>query len=135
MVHALTEIWRVLVPAGFLIDLRPFQAKPPLEYVADEEVTPVGFIDSTAGVPDDHAANAAITHMTGAGLFSLELDDSFELRTYWDSSAEFLTYMDNRTSSTLPPAVRSFLAPGFPDNTILRSRHHMIIARYRKQSS
>lgn len=132
MVHALMEIWRVLVPGGFLIDLRPFHDKPPLESLVGEGVTPVGYIDASAEVYKDHAANAAIERMIEAELFILEQNDSFELRTYWDTSEAFLDYMDNRSLATLPADTRAIIEQGLPENATLRSRLNMIIARYRK---
>ncbi|MCA9910725.1 MAG: hypothetical protein KC519_18845, partial [Anaerolineae bacterium] len=89
MVHALNEIWRVLVPGGALTDLRPFGARWPVEIVSRAEVWPAGLVDGSLSFPDDLAANAAIEHVVATGLFTREQSGSFKLFTYWDTVAEF----------------------------------------------
>ena len=51
MVHALREAWRVLVPGGCLIDLRPLAKDPPLEVIVDDQVEYLtcGFYNGTIG--------------------------------------------------------------------------------------
>jgi len=135
MVHALKELWRVLVPGGFLIDLCPFTARPPLDIIAGDAVLAAGSLDDTEGFPDDLAANDAIKRVTADGWFARERSDSFDLYTYWDTMAEFQVYMDKRMTATLPPETHSraerLLAQHGP-GARLRTHLHMIIARYRK---
>lgn len=135
MVHALNEIWRVLVPGGTLTDLRPFGARWPVEIVSGPEVWPAGLVDGSQDFPDDLAANAAIKHVAAAGLYSRERSDSFVLLTYWDTAAEYKTYLDARSHAILPPETLAELtrlqAQHGPD-TRVRTRQTMIIARYRK---
>ena len=57
MIHALKEVWRVLVPRGWLLDVRPFSAKATLEVVAGTQVWLAGRVDESAGLPDNPAAN------------------------------------------------------------------------------
>jgi hypothetical protein len=42
MVHALRESWRVLVPGGSLIDLRPLSASSPVQVVTGNKIVPAG---------------------------------------------------------------------------------------------
>ena len=111
---------RALIPGGFLIDLRPFIARPPVDIIAGDAVRPAGLMDDTEGFPDYLAANDAI-----------ERSDSFDLYTYWDTMTEFQAYVDERMTAILPPETRSraeeLLAQHGPG-----ARLHMIIARYRK---
>ena len=135
MVHALEEIWRVLIQDGFLIDLRPFGEKSSVEVVSGDEVIPTGYIDSSAGFPDDLAANTAIEHMVGSGMLNREKRDSFDLFTYWDTAAEFKAFMDEHSSSILPSETliqAEHLLAQHGSDARLRTRHDMIISRYHK---
>ena len=67
MVHALTEVRRVLTSGGYLIDLRPFTARPPIEIISGDQVIPAGFVDDSHDVPDYLAANDAVAYMTANG--------------------------------------------------------------------
>jgi hypothetical protein len=137
MVHALQEIHRVLIPGGFLIDLRPFIAMPPVDIICGDQVLAAGVIDDSAGVSDDLAANDAIAHVLKGGWFSHEEKASFGLYTYWDTLEAFLTYMDRRMTAILPTETRNqleLLLPRCDRDARIRTRLHMIIARYRKQS-
>ena len=49
MVHALKEIWRVLVLDGIMIDLRPFADNWPLAVVDGGQVYDVGLLDASPG--------------------------------------------------------------------------------------
>lgn len=136
MVHALNEIWRVLSPGGYLIDLRPFVKNWPVEIVTDDEVKVAGMVDDTDGFPADLAANAAVEHVVERGLFIPEKTDSFELFTYWEDVAAFKTYMDQRSTGILEHGALSratqFMAQGGTEAR-LRNRYQMIITRYRRR--
>lgn len=135
MVHALKEIWRVLVPGGYLIDLRPFNETSSVEIVCDDAVIPAGIIDEAAGFPDDLAANRAIKTLADDGLFTIEQNDAFDLLTYWNTYADFKTYMDGRSKAILPSETQAQVIHLFEkhgENTRVRTRIRMIIARYRK---
>jgi hypothetical protein len=61
MVHALSEIRRVLVPDGVLIDLRPFTEEWRIEVLSARETRETGQITpEPVGVADDEAANRAM---------------------------------------------------------------------------
>jgi len=135
MVHALNEIRRVLTSGGYLIDLRPFSAKPPVEIVSGDKIIPAGYVDDSHDFPDYLAANDAVEHMTTNGLFSREQSDTFELYTYWDTISEFETYMDTGTTSILPSETLATVKQVLSrlDSTArIRERLNMTIARYRK---
>lgn len=135
MVHALKEIVRVLVPGGNLIDLRPFNETVPVDVITGDESYYAGIIDGSHEHPDDLAANAAIKQVTVEGLFAREASDSFDLFSYWDSAANLKTWMDERSSSILPPetlAEAGRLMTMHGPNARIRNHLNMIIARYRK---
>jgi hypothetical protein len=135
MVHALKEIRRVLTYGGYLIDLRPFVAKPPIEIVSGDKIIPAGFVDDSHDFPDYLAANDAVAYMTANGLFSHEQSDTFDLYTYWDTMAEFKTYMDTGTTSILPSetlATVEQLLSRLGSTARIRERLNMTITRYRK---
>jgi hypothetical protein len=135
MVHALNEIRRVLTSGGYLIDLRPFIAKPPVEIISGDKIIPAGFIDDSHDFPDYLAANDAVEYMTANGLFSNEQSDTFVLYTYWDTITEFKTYMDTATTSILPSetlATVEQLLSRLGSTARIRERLNMTITRYRK---
>ena len=135
MVHALHEIQRVLIPGGYLIDLRPFIEKPPLEIVSNDEIIPAGFVDTADGYLDDLAANEAMKQVEETGVFIREEAESFKLYQYWDSFTEFTTYMDEKSAMILPPETRALateLVKNRAPDARMRICRPMIIARYRK---
>jgi len=135
MVHALNEIRRVLTSGGYLIDLRPFIAKPPVEIISGDKIIPAGFVDDSHDFPDYLAANDAVEYMTANGLFSNEQSDTFVLYTYWDTITEFKTYMDTDTTSILPSetlATVEQLLSRLGSTARIRERLNMTITRYRK---
>ena len=135
MVHALNEIRRVLTSGGYLIDLRPFIAKPPVEIISGDKIIPAGFVDDSHDFPDYLAANDAVEYMTANGLFSIEQSDTIEIYTYWDTITEFKTYMDTGTTSILPPetlATVEQLLSRLDSHCRTRERLNMTITRYRK---
>jgi hypothetical protein len=138
MVHALEDVWRVLIPGGILLDLRPFSSNPPLEVIdADGIVLPVGRLDDTPGMTEDVAANDAIGRLTRDGLFAQERNGSFPLSSNWDTLDELLAHAStfwvgsmNLTDDVVERA-RS-LMQGAGEGARLRLWMHMVIARYRK---
>ena len=135
MVHALNEIRRVLTSGGYLIDLRPFIAKPPIEIISGNKIIPAGFVDDSQDIPDYLAANDAVEYMTANGLFSHEQSATFELYTYWDTITEFKTYMDTGTTSILPPETLATVEQRLSrlgSTARIRERLNMTITRYRK---
>jgi hypothetical protein len=136
MVHALREIWRVLVPGGILLDLRPFHVPWPLEVVVKDRVTGVGTVNDSASIPDDLAANAALDEAVHQGWFVREQGISFDYAWYWDSTSELKVYYENRSppvhisAAVLGQAHR--LLDEYGHEAQVRIRIHLTLRRYRK---
>lgn len=137
MVHALQETWRVLVPGGHLIDLRPRATNWPLEVVADGQVRLAGKVDNAPFVPDDTAADWAIKRMVREGRFMLEHQASFDCASYWDTLEDMLTYYseDDSPPLTIPDNVlattREFTATATQSSKV-RIRMSIDLSRYYK---
>jgi hypothetical protein len=138
MVHALKEIWRVLIPGQSLIDLRPLGGQSRVEVMAGSQLQFAGLVDESADQQDDLAADNAIAQAVVEGWFSQVRKTFFEYATYWDTPNEMKAYAEARwTKSHLPEPVlartRQLIATSTPP-VKLRIRRKMMIARYRKQS-
>jgi hypothetical protein len=140
MVHALKEIWRVLVPRGWLLDVRPLAANAPLDVVAGDQVRLAGRVDETAGLPDDHASNKALRTTVREGWFVREHQAHFDYAWYWDTLDELHTHIAEKWSNSmqLPAAVgaeaaRLLVANG--TGARVRLRLTVTMARYRKSLS
>jgi hypothetical protein len=137
MVHALREIWRVLIPGGHLIDLRPRATNWPLEVVADGQVMLAGKVDNAPFVPDDSAAESAIQRTVREGLFSPENQVSFDCASYWDTLEGMLAYQaeSDNPSLTVPDDVlvkaHEFSATAHQHSKV-RIRLSMDLVKYRK---
>ena len=135
MVHALSEIHRVLTPGGLLLDLRPISGDTPLEVVRPGRSPELaGYYDEPSDHPDDVAANNAVARAVRRGLFQRERDGSFRFAYYWDSVDEMRAYVKEKwTATRLPGPVsrkaRRLMAPG--DGRV-RARVNMNITRLRK---
>lgn len=89
MVHALSEIRRVLFPNGFLIDLRPILSHWPVEVVSARDFHETGNIqDLPLGLADDWAANRAMAEAQQNGWFTREEEEFFPFYYSWDSPSE-----------------------------------------------
>lgn len=89
MVHALSEIRRVLTPDGILIDLRPFTEEWRIEVVSLRETRKTGFITpQPVGVADDEAANRAMADVESRGWFKREEGIEFPIHYVWDTASE-----------------------------------------------
>jgi hypothetical protein len=137
MVHALKEIWRVLLPRGWLLDVRPLSVNAPLEVVAGNQVWLAGRVDESAGLPDDHAANESLRTMVRDGWFIRERQAHFDYAWYWDTLDELQTHIAEKWSNsvTMPATVENetarLLAAG-GTRARVRLQLTLTIARYRK---
>ena len=136
MVHALREIWRVLIPGKDLIDLRPRSEDLQVEVVAGEQIIFVGVIDESAYLPDDVAADNAVAQLRQEGLFTQKQKAQFDYAMYWDSPDEMQAYARKRwPKSRLPEAVlvrsREFMAVSTVSARV-RIRRKIMIIRYQK---
>src|SRR3989304_4376945 len=68
MVHALSEVWRTLMPGGLVLDIRPYLPFGPLELVDGPIVEQLGRLDEAEFDPGDPAAGARCAPPGGAGF-------------------------------------------------------------------
>ncbi len=137
MVHALKEIWRVLSPAGTLIDLRPFVASYPVEVVTGDDVQTAGTVDDSKKLADDAAADSALKQLLQAGLFALEYQTTFDFLWYWDASEEMKAYYEDKSPPVFIPdhviERTQRLLTEMGSEAKIRVRIKMLISRYRKR--
>jgi hypothetical protein len=89
MVHALSEIRRVLVPGGLLIDIRPLADRWPIEVGSAGGFRETGRVDDLpAQVEGDVAANEAISEVESRGWFEREQEQYFPFFYSWDTPSE-----------------------------------------------
>jgi hypothetical protein len=136
MVHALSELRRVLTLAGTLIDLRPLAGNWPVEVVSAREKLTAGYVDDLpAGLEDDAAANAAMSEAENHGLFRRDKEEHFRFNYYWSSPSEMQEYVEEEWADfiTIDPAVwgriRSLWAVANADARV-RVRLNMLITRW-----
>jgi hypothetical protein len=133
MVHALKEIWRVLVPEGVLLDLRPFCASWPVEVVAGKRVMRAGALDDSLGLVDDLAANRAVEQVAADGWFRRDRAGSFTCDWYWDTLDELRDHVEERWHPiALPDAVyaQAQRLASHVEDAVFRVRVQVIVGRY-----
>ena len=138
MVHALSEIRRVLVRDGILIDLRPLLEHAPVEVVSASETRHAGMVDQ---LPEDHAgdeaADRSIAHAEKQGWFIKEREEFFPFNYYWDSPKETQEYLETEWSNSVTVDeevwrnTRSMWAVANADARV-RLQLKMLIARWKK---
>lgn len=138
MVHALKEIWRVLVLDGIMIDLRPFADNWPLAVVDGGQVYDVGLLDASPGSVVDAEANKAVSLVLREGLFSCEYAQLFTQSLYWDTMAEMEDYIEAHwaTEVLLPKSIKEKaqkILASVGVGAKLRLNLSMTIARYCKK--
>jgi hypothetical protein len=140
MVHALSEIRRVLVPDGILIDLRPILSRWPIEVVSARETCETGHIqDLPLGLADDEAANQSIALAEQKRWFGREAEEFFPYYYSWDSPSEMETWIADewhdfiQMEEKAKKATRSTWALGDADATV-RVAVKMLITRWKKES-
>ena len=95
MVHALSEIRRVLVPDGILIDLRPVLDRWQIEVASIRESRGTGRMqDIPVGLADDEAANQSVARAAQDGWFTREQEDFFSFIYSWDSPKEMEAWIE-----------------------------------------
>ena len=138
MVHALSEIRRVLVPDGILIDLRPVLDHWQIEVASAREVRETGRMqDFPIGLADDEAANQNMAEAEQKGWFVRESEAFFPLYYSWDSASEMEEWIKEEWHDFIGldeetrRATRSAWALGDADSQV-RVRVKMLITRWRK---
>ena len=138
MVHALSEIRRVLLPDGILIDLRPILDHWQIEVLSAREVQETGKVqDFPIGLADDEAANRSMAHAEAKGWFVREQEDFFPYVYAWDTPKEMEEWIEEEWHGFIgldektKQATRSAWALGDADAQV-RLRVKMLITRLRK---
>jgi hypothetical protein len=137
MVHALKQLWRVLVPHGSLIDLRPLAQNPPVEIVVGEQVFQAGRADVSSALPDDVVSDKSLDEVVDEGWFVRECEELFDYAIYWDTLDEMIAYAEwDWIRVFLPEAMLTEarrLLESSGEGARLRVRRRIVISRYRKQ--
>lgn len=95
MVHALSEIRRVLKPGGSLLDLRPLEDSWSVEVVSGAGYQVSGRLsDMPRGVADDAAANQAMKEVEARRWFIQKTKEEFPYFYYWDTPSEMKDFME-----------------------------------------
>jgi hypothetical protein len=138
MVHALSEIYRVLVPDGILIDLRPVSDHWRVEVVSAREIREIGHVtDLPLGLEDDNAANQAMTNVELNGWFKRESEEFFPIHYLWDTASEMEKWIDEEWENFIgldeetKRTARSAWALGDGDSRV-RVRVKMLLTSWRK---
>jgi hypothetical protein len=137
MVHALSEIRRVLVPNGILIDLRPVLDRWPIEVVSAREIRETGrMLDFPRGPEDDEAAHRSFAQAEYSGWFVRETEDFFPFVYSWDTPSEMEEWIADEWQDFIDideetkRATRSAWALGDAD-TQVRVKVKMFITRWK----
>ena len=141
MVHALSEIRRVLVQNGILIDLRPMSEERRVEVFSARETREIG--DATVlprELDDNVAANQAMTTVESNGWFIRENEEFFPIHYVWDSPREMEEWIETEweefieLDEEIKQATRSAWALGDGD-TRVRVRVNMLLTKWKKLQS
>lgn len=138
MVHALHEVRRVLIPNGFLIDLRPMLDRWQVEVISARETKQTGRVnDFPAGLGDDEAANLSLTQAETNGWFNRDQSEFFSYSYSWDTPSEMEEWIQEEWNEFLgldeetKRAARSAWTLGDADSRV-RLRMKMLISRWRR---
>lgn len=138
MVHALSEIRRVLLSNGILIDLRPILDHWQIEVVSAREVRETGRVqDFPIGLADDEAANRSMALAEEQGWFVREQEEFFSYAYSWDTPKEMEEWIEEEWHGFIgldeetKQATRSAWALGDADAQV-RVRVKMLISRWKK---
>jgi hypothetical protein len=94
MVHALKEAYRILIPGGIMIDVRPLSVDVPLEIIYKGGMDSAGIIDMSPGVPLDIAADQAIASVVKYREFVESKVEFFDFAFYWKNLDDMQDYMN-----------------------------------------
>jgi hypothetical protein len=96
MVHALDEAWRVLVPQGTMVDLRPLCLDAPVDVRYREKNEFAGIIDMSPDIADEIAADKAVKGVVSGGLFAELSVERFEIAYYWKTVKGMMAELHTR---------------------------------------
>ncbi len=136
MVHALSEIRRVLVPNGILIDLRPMSEGRLVEVFSAREMRETGYATVLPRELDDNiAANQAMATVESKGWFMRESEEFFPIHYVWDTPREMEEWIETEwedfieLNEEIKQTTRSAWALGDGD-TRVRIRVQMLITKW-----
>ena len=93
--HALSEIRRLLIPNGILIDVRPVLDRWHIEVASMREIRETGRMqDFPLGLADDEAANQSMAGAAQNGWFRREQDEFFSFIYSWDTPKEMEEWIE-----------------------------------------
>ena len=137
MVHALSEIRRVLIPNGILIDLRPVLDRWQIEVASMREVRETGRMeDFPVGLADDNAANQSVAHAAQNSWLTREQEEFFPFIYSWDSPNEMQEWIEDEWEGFIDldeqtkQATRSAWASADADARV-RVKMKMLIAKWK----
>jgi SAM-dependent methyltransferase len=137
MVHALDEIRRTLKPDGVLIDLRPLEARWPVEVATATGFIEVGRLTDLPGaIADDEAASQAMLEAQSRSWFVKLQEKEFPFFYYWDTPSEMKEFMEieweglEKLEDRAFEAVKSAWAVASADARV-RIRVKMLITKWR----
>ncbi len=105
--HALKEAWRVLIPHGSMIDVRPLCIDVPLEIVFGEVGESAGMLDLSPDIKRDVDSGRAIEMILADGIFKEEKLEFFDFAYYWNTLEDILEDLDEnwKDEIVIPEAV------------------------------
>jgi len=137
MVHALSEIRRVLMPNGKLIDLRPVLDRWQIEVASRREIRETGRMqDFPLGLADDAAANQSVASAAQNRWFTREQEEFFSFIYSWDTPKEMEEWIEEEWEGFIglneetKQATRSAWASADGDARV-RVKVKMLIARWK----
>ncbi len=138
MVHALSEIHRVLVPDGILIDMRPLANRWQVEVISSHEFKETGRADDLQDqLNADAASNDAMKEVESRGLFKSEQEEFFPFFYTWDTPSEMEEFIAEEwmdfaeLSEETKKTTRSAWAVGDADSQV-RIRVKVLLSRWKK---
>lgn len=138
MVHALSEIHRVLVPGGILIDMRPLGERWQVEVVSDSNTTETGRLrDLPEQVNGDIAANQAMKEVESRGWFGRDDEEFFPFFYSWDTPSELEEFLEEDWADfvgmdeSVRKSTRSAWALGNADSRV-RVRMKVLLTKWKK---
>ncbi len=138
MVHALSEIQRVLVPDGILIDMRPLAERWQIEVVSANQFKETGrVLDLPEQVNSDIAANQAMKDVEARGWFRRDQEEFLPFDYSWDTPSEMEEFINDDwsdfigLSEEVRKATRSAWAVGNADSRV-RVRMKVLMTRWKK---
>ena len=138
MVHALSEIHRVLAPGGTLIDMRPLVNRWPVEVVSGRGSKETGRADDMLDqLNADRASNDAMREAESRGWFRRETEEFFPFFYTWDTPKEMEEFIAEEWTDfaelgeEVKKATRSAWAIGDADSQV-RVRVNVLISRWKK---